>query len=81
MGCHKIKHNVGSGDQCDQSSCGHGSVHLNNGIFMPNIGLGTAGFTDQNLVNNVIDAALKSGYRMFGRFTFQFIQVSQKIIL
>ena len=66
MACNKIKYNVSGRDQCDQNTCGHDSVHLNNGIFMPNIGLGTAGFTDQNLVNNVIDAALKNGYRMIG---------------
>ena len=43
-----------------------GETVLNNGERMPVIGLGTAGFTDKQLVHQTILAALKAGYRMIG---------------
>ena len=45
-----------------------GKIVLNNGEMMPVIGLGTAGFTDQHLLDQTILAALKAGYRMIGKF-------------
>ena len=39
---------------------------LNNGVRMPTIGLGTAGFTQADVVNRAVDAALENGYRMIG---------------
>ena len=44
----------------------HQTVLLNNGQEMPLVGLGTAGFTDQELVSTAVDAALKHGYRLIG---------------
>ena len=43
-----------------------GEIVLNNGERMPVIGLGTAGFTDKQVVHQTIFAALKAGYRMIG---------------
>jgi len=54
-----------SDQQCDSQSCDEVlKVNFENGQVMPGIGLGTAGFTDQDLITRVIDAALSSGYRM-----------------
>jgi len=52
-------------DQCDTQTCEEDiRVDLENGQVMPGIGLGTAGYTDQDLITRVLDAALSSGYRM-----------------
>ena len=51
------------GDQCDADGC-RAKILLNNGVSMPAVGLGTAGYTDQNLVISAIDTALEAGYRM-----------------
>ena len=49
---------------CEASTCGSNSLILNNGVRMPTIGLGTAGFTQTDDVNIAVDAALENGYRM-----------------
>ena len=41
-------------------------ILLNNGARMPVIGLGTAGFTEGQLVQRTVLSALKAGYRMIG---------------
>ena len=51
---------------CEASTCGSDSLILNNGVRMPTIGLGTAGFTQTDVVNRAVDAALENGYRMIG---------------
>ena len=54
---------------------GHGSpsdlVLLNNGLRMPVIGLGTAGFTEPHLVHETLFTALQAGYRMIGKHEIQ----------
>ena len=41
------------------------------------IGLGTAGYTDQDLITRVLDAALSSGYRMIGKSGLLFVDTLQ----
>ena len=56
-------------DKCGGSGSSQvrsGQVVLNNGERMPVIGLGTAGFTDKQLVHQTVFSALKAGYRMIG---------------
>ena len=56
-------------DKCGgsgRSQVRSGQVVLNNGERMPVIGLGTAGFTDKQLVHQTVFSALKAGYRMIG---------------
>merc|ERR1740137_392056 len=50
--------------QCSGQACEHDHVVLNNGLRMPLIGLGTAGYTDQNLLTTALSSALLSGYRV-----------------
>ena len=41
---------------------------LNNGEAMPRVGLGTAGLTHQVPLHTAVEAAVASGYRMFGQW-------------
>ena len=46
-------------------------------FFSSGIGLGTAGYTDQDLITRVLDAALSSGYRMIGKSGLLFVDTLQ----
>ena len=57
------------GGQCVGSMQGDvtsGDILLNNGVVMPVIGLGTAGLTEPQLVQQTVFSALQAGYRMIG---------------
>ena len=54
--------------QCEDSWCGEDRVVLNNGEAMPRVGLGTAGLTHQDTLHTAVEAAVASGYRMFGQW-------------
>ena len=54
--------------QCEGSWCGEDRVVLNNGEAMPRVGLGTAGLTHQDTLHTAVEAAVASGYRMFGQW-------------
>ena len=59
----------GGGGECVGSMQGDvtsGDILLNNGVVMPVIGLGTAGLTEPQLVQQTVFSALQAGYRMIG---------------
>ena len=58
---HEVLSSLG---QCSGVACDQDQVVLNNGEKMPLIGLGTAGYTDQQLLTSALSSALSAGYRM-----------------
>lgn len=55
----------GPDDQCSSAECAPSkTVQLNNGVVMPLVGLGTAGLTDQTMLDQVVETAVRAGYRM-----------------
>jgi diketogulonate reductase-like aldo/keto reductase len=47
-----------------------GAFKLNDGKFMPFVGLGTYALFNQNEIDTAVDAALKEGYRLFDTAKF-----------
>merc|ERR1712013_482142 len=51
-------------EECSSDGCGNEKIVLNNGVSMPIVGLGTAGYTDQDLITHTLSTAIRAGYRL-----------------